>query len=223
MEQRFEEYNIEPNVTLEENFELAVADLPFSYWSYDEKNAKIPQESDDIKVWWDYLCQKQGFKEAEHKSTHYLSYYIQSAKELGNYACDMSILPGATITDYTDANYRLLLPKELWGKLPYSDELYNFVVDYFTNNDPQHIFIYGGRDPWYSVGVTRWLDTSTKQNTAVYVYQEGNHQTEIKSFGATEYNEIMSKLKKWLDIEGEETPAVKKGAPKMPPRRPHVM
>jgi len=202
MDERFKEKNIVLNVTTEEKFDISVLDFAFGYWSYNDKNKKYPQKTDGIDVWWQYFCDNIGLDVADHEDL-LAPYYIQSYKELGNYTLDINSVPGITITDFVDANYRLTIPQEQWGDYTYDSTLHDDVINYFTTEDPHHIFIYGGRDPWYALGVKDWLDTSTKRNTMMFVYPGGNHGTTIKTFGegTLEYTTIVSKMKEWLDID----------------------
>ena len=48
-----------------------------------------------------------------------------------------------------------MLPPEL-SNLKFDKTLYNKVVKFLKENDPEMIYIYGGNDPWTASGVT-WL------------------------------------------------------------------
>ena len=63
-----------------------------------------------------------------------------------------------------------MLPPEL-SNLKFDKTLYNKVVKFLKENDPEMIYIYGGDDPWTASGVT-WL--KNKKNIKVYVLPGGS-------------------------------------------------
>ena len=77
----------------------------------------------------------------------------------------------------------------------YKRQLYNKVVKFLKENDPEMIYIYGGDDPWTASGVT-WL--KNKKNIKVYVLPGGSHTTRIGSFDTDTQEEIKTQINAWL-------------------------
>lgn len=60
------------------------------------------------------------------------------------------------------------------------------------------LFIYGGYDTWSAAAVDK-ENFEGKSNMFRYDHPEGDHGTSISSFNLTMKNEIISKLKGWLN------------------------
>lgn len=81
---------------------------------------------------------------------------MQAAKELGYYGYDIKPFKKyLTIKSSRDYLHKVMLPPEL-SNLKFDKTLYNKVVKFLKENDPEMIYIYGGDDPWTASGVT-WL------------------------------------------------------------------
>lgn len=102
-----------------------------------------------------------------------------------------------TIKSSRDYLHKVMLPPEL-SNLKFDKTLYNKVVKFLKENDPEMIYIYGGDDPWTASGVT-WL--KNKKNIKVYVLPGGSHTTRIGSFDTDTQEEIKTQINAWLNKE----------------------
>ena len=77
-----------------------------------------------------------------------------------------------TIKSSRDYLHKVMLPPEL-SNLKFDKTLYNKVVKFLKENDPEMIYIYGGDDPWTASGHL----ASEQENIKVYVLPGGSHTT----------------------------------------------
>ena len=66
-----------------------------------------------------------------------------------------------------------MLPPEL-SNLKFDKTLYNKVVKFLKENDPEMIYIYGGDDPWTASGVT-WLKNKKKHKSLCVTRRQPYH------------------------------------------------
>lgn len=66
---------------------------------------------------------------------------------------------------------------------------------FLDTQDEKMIFIYGGYDPWSAPAV----EFSGKKNMFKAVCPGGSHATRIRSFGEKEKQEIIDRIKTWLE------------------------
>ena len=140
------------------------------------------------------ICEPDYFSE----QSPYPSFNVQAAKELGYYGYDIKPFKKyLTIKSSRDYLHKVMLPPEL-SNLKFDKTLYNKVVKFLKENDPEMIYIYGGDDPWTASGVT-WL--KNKKNIKFYVLPGGSHTTRIGSFDTDTQEEIKTQINAWLNKE----------------------
>jgi hypothetical protein len=94
---------------------------------------------------------------------------------------------------------RVLLPQE-FANVEFDDSNYRFVTDYYTENDPKMILIYGEVDPWTASGIT-WLRDRNKENIKVYIQPGGSHRARILNMPENMRDEILDKLNEWMQYK----------------------
>lgn len=186
-------------VSLNEIFDLSVLEYAYAFWQWGTPVSKIPASSAPDSVLFKHLMavSEPGYF-AEHSPN--LTFFVQAVRELGYYAYDVKpfkkLLSIKTTHDYL---HRVMLP-ETFKDDKFSKDTYRRTLKFLKQNDPKMIFIYGGIDPWGSVGVHhqgKWLQH--KQNIRVFVWPEGSHSTRISSFPDTQRKEIMDLIHKAID------------------------
>ena len=94
---------------------------------------------------------------------------------------------------------KVMLPAE-FSDVVFDDTNHRKVTDFYTENDPKAIFVYGEWDPWTASGVT-WLSERNKKNTKVYIVPDGNHRDRIANLPAGKREELLNLLNEWMQYK----------------------
>ncbi len=183
-------------VPMDEILDLAVLEYPFAMWQWGTDVNIIPASDSDDKTLFDHLMKiSEPSYFAEGQS--FISFNVQAARELGYYGYDIEPLrPYLSIQSAKGYLNRVMLPKELVGKVEYRPFLYYKVFDFLKNNDPKMIFIYGEVDPW---SATRVPDFPGKKNLQIYIQPRGSHKARISNMPSDMKQKIMDQINAWLD------------------------
>ncbi len=183
------------NIPLDEVYDYCVLETSFSFWQWGWKPASIPAKGASDKDLYNFLirvCSPDYFSIEGTEST--LAFFIQAAHELGYYGYDTKpfakYLKITTAQGYLD---KIFMPKDY--KVAFDKTISQKCADYVKNNDPKMIFIYGEFDPWSAAAVT----FENKQNMFKAVCPGGNHGSRISSLPDDLKNEVMGRIKKWLE------------------------
>lgn len=181
-------------IPIAEVYDYNILEYSFALWQWGTPVSEIPSLSADDKTIFNHfitICEPDYFSE----QSPYPSFNVQAAKELGYYGYDIKPFKKyLTIKTSKDYLRKVMLPAEL-SDIKFDATLYNKVVKFLKENDPEMIYIYGGDDPWTASGVT-WL--KDKKNIKVYILPGGNHRTRINSFDTQTQEEIKTQIQDWL-------------------------
>lgn len=195
----FEKYCADKEYTFRipvaEVYDFNILEYSFALWQWGTPINEIPSaETEDETLFKHFIsiCEPDYFSE----QSPYPSFNVQAAKELGYYGYDIKPFKKyLTIKTSKDYLRKVMLPSEL-SNIKFDATLYNKVVKFLKENDPEMIYIYGGDDPWTASGVT-WL--KDKKNIKVYVLPGGSHRTRIGSFDTKTQEEIKALINEWLN------------------------
>lgn len=181
-------------IPIAEVYDYNILEYSFALWQWGTPVSEIPSLSADDKTIFNHfitICEPDYFSE----QSPYPSFNVQAAKELGYYGYVIKPFKKyLTIKTSKDYLRKVMLPAEL-SDIKFDATLYNKVVKFLKENDPEMIYIYGGDDPWTASGVT-WL--KDKKNIKVYILPGGNHRTRINSFDTQTQEEIKTQIQDWL-------------------------
>lgn len=181
-------------IPIAEVYDYNILEYSFALWQWGTPVSEIPSLSADDNTIFNHfitICEPDYFSE----QSPYPSFNVQAAKELGYYGYDIKPFKKyLTIKTSKDYLRKVMLPAEL-SDIKFDATLYNKVVKFLKENDPEMIYIYGGDDPWTASGVT-WL--KDKKNIKVYILPGGNHRTRINSFDTQTQEEIKTQIQDWL-------------------------
>lgn len=185
-------------VPVEEIYDLCVLEMRYAVWQYGTPIESIPTAATSNEDAFKFFV---GLNDPDYFSLQspYYSFDIMAAKELGYYGYDITPFKKYMSIKNTKDYLRRVMLNAPDNQLKFDDTLYKHVVSFLKENDPKMIFIYGGIDPWGSSGVCTWLDTSAKENLRYYVKDGGPHGTHISSFDEPVREEIIGKLKSWIE------------------------
>lgn len=182
-------------IPVAEVYDFNILEYSFALWQWGTPVNEIPSAETDNETLFKHfisICEPDYFSE----QSPYPSFNVQAAKELGYYGYDIKPFKKyLTIKTAKDYLRKVMLPSEL-SNIKFDATLYNKVVKFLKENDPEMIYIYGGDDPWTASGVT-WL--KDKKNIKVYVLPGGSHRTRIGSFDTKTQEEIKALINEWLN------------------------
>ena len=196
MEKYSKEKNLEYNIPIEEVIDYCVLEYSFSFWQWGSSIDIIPDlEADDTTIF-NHLVKVCGpdYFSRDHAI---VSFFVQAAKELGYYGYDTKPFKKyLSIKSAKGYLNKIMLPDELVGKIEFSTELYKKVYNFFKENDPKIIFIYGECDPW---SAPRMPDFKNKKNEQIYIQPNGSHVARIHNMPEDMKEKIISQIKAWVE------------------------
>ena len=182
-----------------EVYDLLVLEYQFSMWQWGTPTNTIPALDSDDKVIFDYFVKMCGPDYFE-KGSSIESFFVQAAKDFGYYGYNIEpfrkYVKAENVEGYLN---RVFLPEEL-ANVEFDDSNYRFVTDYYTENDPKMLLIYGEVDPWTATGIT-WMRDRNKQNVKVYIQPRGSHTARILNMPEGLRNEILEQLNEWMQYK----------------------
>ncbi len=182
-------------IPMEEVLDYCVLEYPFAFWQWGTSVSTIPSLSSDTPTLFDHLKKISGpdyFAEDQPN----ISFFVQAARELGYYGYDTAPFKGLLSIESSQGYLnRIMLPKDLVGKVEFRPELYRKVYDFLKDNDPKMIFIYGEIDPW---SATRVPTFKGKKNQQVYIQPRGSHTARISTMPEDMKAKILTQINQWL-------------------------
>ena len=182
-------------IPLAEVLDYCVLEYSFALWQWGTSVSGIPSTKADDRTLFDHLVTISSpdyFAEDQPNQ----SFFVQAARELGYYGYDTKpfrrYLTIKSSKGYLD---RIMLPKELVGKVAFDATLYRKVHDFLRDNDPKMIFIYGEIDPWTAAHVPLFKG---KVNQQVYFQPRGSHLARIGNMPEETKEQILRQLNVWL-------------------------
>ena len=182
-----------------EIYDLLVLEYQFSMWQWGTPVKTIPALDSEDKVIFDYFMKMCG-PEYFEKGSSIESFFVQAAKDFGYYGYNIEpfrkYVKAENVEGYLN---RVFLPEEL-ANVEFDDSNYRFVTDYYTENDPKMLLIYGEVDPWTATGIT-WMRDRNKQNVKIYIQPRGSHTARILNMPANMRDEILEQLNEWMQYK----------------------
>lgn len=199
----FDEYCLNNNlvfrVPTSNIYDLLVLEYQFSMWQWGTPTNTIPALDSDDKAIFEYFVKMCG-PDYFAAGSNIESFFVQAVKDFGYYG--YNIEPFHKYVNEADVEgylKRVLLPKE-FADVKFDDSSYRFTTDYYTENDPKMLLIYGEVDPWTASGIT-WLRDRNKQNVKVYIQPGGSHRARILNMPEDMKNEILEQLNEWMQYK----------------------
>lgn len=186
-------------LSLEQAFEFAVLELPFSFWQYGQDCAKVPAgENTQTQV--EYLLKIVGldfFSDRDMEA--YGSHYYQSATQMGYYGYETEDFKGLLkYLPYEPHPHAAFVPNKMDVK--WDGTLTNKAAKWIKENGNNMLYINGALDTWSATAVPPSNSVNSK-----WFFMEGKHHANarIKNMTEEERNTFENALEKWLDIDIE--------------------
>ncbi len=185
-------------LSLNEAFEYAVLEYPFSFWQWGHHCSKIPADTSTIEEITEYFISVSSPSFFGDNSIRQLSsHYYQSATEMGYYGYETSEFKEYLIELPTDTNpMALFYPFEMIDK--FDGQLLKDVNLWLKTSGDKFIYIYGGNDTWTASAVPYNEDVDSE-----WFILKGKHHgnARIKSMTSEEQEKFIATLEKWLSIK----------------------
>mgnify|MGYP002725479272 CR=1 FL=1 len=196
-------YSIGANVhysylSLDEAFEYAVMEYPFSFWQWGHSCENISAETASIGEITEYFISVSGLTFFSDESIrNYNSHYYQSATEMGYYGYETSEFKDLLVELPTDSN-----PHATFFTFEMTDEFNGqLLVDvhhWLDTDGDKFIYIYGGNDTWTASAIA----PNDKVDSEWFILKGKHHGTaRISEMNDSEKEKLISTLEKWLSIQ----------------------
>jgi hypothetical protein len=183
---------------IEEAFEYAVLEYPFSFWQYGHNCEEIPDENISYFEALKYFMKVADITFFSDKPIKgYAPHYYQSATEFGYYGYETKKFKGMLEELPTDQNpYAAFMPNKM--EAPFDDSLLKNINEWLPIHGNKIVHIYGGIDTW-SASAVPYSD----KVDALWFIMNGKHHgnARIKTMSPAEKEELNSALERWLSIK----------------------
>ncbi len=178
-------------ISIQQAFEYAVLEYPFSFWQYGQSCNRIPKNPDKYDVF-KHLNSVVGFDfYADETIEYFKPSFYQFMTENGYYGFQHAHLGDNFdyVTDFTNFPFA---PPEAEGR--YNADYLKYVRVFLYHKGEKIIYIYGAIDPW-----TVCKLVPPKERDAVFILREnGDHSTRISTISKVEQKIVETKLSQWL-------------------------
>lgn len=185
-------------LSLDEAFEYAVMEFPFSFWQYGYDCETIPSKSASIEDLTEYFLTVSNltfFSDATIET--YSSHYYQSATEMGYYGYDTKKFKNHLKELPTDTNpMALFFPFEMTDT--FDGQLLTDVNKWLQTDAHKMLYIYGEIDTWSASAVPPSPDVDSE-----WFILPGKHHgnARIKFMTPAEKQRLIQILETWLQID----------------------
>ena len=180
-------------------YDLLVLEYQFSMWQWGTPTNTNPALDSDDETIFNYFMKMCG-PDYFAAGSDIESFFVQAVKDFGYYGYNIEPFRKYVNEDEIEGYLpRVLLPEQ-FANVKFDDSNYRFVTDYYTENDPKMLLIYGEVDPWTATGIT-WLRDRNKQNVKVYIQPGGSHRARILNMPEDMRDEILKQLNEWMQYK----------------------
>lgn len=184
-------------LTLEEAFEYAVLEYPFSFWQWGHDCTAIPAADAPLEVVLQNFMDVVGisfYSDADMEA--FASHYYQSSTQMGYYGYETAEFKGLLKALPTDSNpYASFTPNKM--KVKFDGTLTNKVAKWLKTDGNNFLYINGGIDTWSATGVEK----SDKVNSKWFILEGKDHaKARIAYMTEAEKKEFEETLKGWLGM-----------------------
>lgn len=185
-------------LTLEEAFEYAVLEYPFSFWQWGHDCSKIPAADAELEVILQNFMDVVGISfYSDADMAAFASHYYQSSTQMGYYGYETDEFKGLLKALPTDSNpYASFTPNKM--EVKFDGTLTNKVANWLKTDGNNFMYINGGIDTWSATGVER----SDKVNSKWFVLEGKDHaKARIAHMTEGEKQLFKATLSEWLEME----------------------
>jgi len=186
--------------TLDEAFEFAVLEYPFSFWQWGHDCKDIPAEDASVEDMTKYLVTVSDIAFfGDEQIKKYGSHYYQSAAEMGYYGYETKDFEGYLLALPNDENPQAtFVPGKM--EVPFDGRLLKEVNRWLETDANKMIYIYGGNDTWSASAVPK----NDKVDSRWFFLPGKDHaKARIAGMSDTEKERFTEALEQWLEMKIE--------------------
>lgn len=187
-------------LSLEEAFEYAVLEYPFSFWQLGGKCEDIPTKDAGIEAALEHMMATSGIDFfADAGMNGYASHYYQAGSEMGYYSYETEDFKGLLKALPMEPHPSAIFMPEGLPK-SFDGQLVNDVAEWIPVNADRFIFINGNSDTWSATAVR-----PTEGIDALWFFLDGldHGKARIRNMKTEERAQMVDALERWLDMEIE--------------------
>lgn len=184
--------------SLEEAFELAVLEFPFTFWQWGGKCYEIPEDTAALTEQVGYFLTIDPLSFfCDRLVKYYEPHYYQAASEMGYYGYDITKFKGLINALSTDKNpSAAIVPKSM--KVEFDDSLLTKVNKWLQKEGDRFIYIYGAKDTWSACAVYPPKNIDSK----CFMLKGKDHgSARISGMNEEEKKQLESILELWLSVD----------------------
>lgn len=180
----------------EKGFEYALLEFPYIYWQWGGIEIdSIPLNATDPDSILQPLVESGSMTWYTDQTLKEPSMY-QFATQLGYYGELDDGLEFDSLFSCSDYSYPFFA-EDTTVNLEYDPHPMKRLENWLQENGNNIIYIYGGYDPWGATGP----EPSDQVNAIKKVLEGGDHSTRIRDLDEEDQEEVISTLKKWMEME----------------------
>ncbi len=186
-------------LTLEEAFEYAVLEYPFSFWQWGFSCEDIP-DGKELEADLKHLMDVVGIAFYSDRDIEaYASHYYQAATQMGYYGYKTEPfarwLKALPVQPHPHAAF---VPGKM--KVTFDGTLVRKVYDWLAEHGNRFIYLYGATDTWSATRVPE----SDKVDSVWFILEGKDHRTcRIRNMTEEERSKLVETLERWLEVEIE--------------------
>ncbi len=185
-------------LNLDEAYEYAILEYPFSVWQWGTDCNTIPEPSAPVDTLIQHFVDVVGlgfYSDATMES--FGSHYYQSAEEMGYYGFEVEEFKGLLKYVGTQGNPSAIFTPE---KLPvqFDGTLTNKVFKWTQETDLPFIYINGANDTWSATAVP---EVKKSESLWFFMKDKSHGDARIKNMTDMNKDKVVTKLKEWLGTE----------------------
>jgi hypothetical protein len=186
-------------LTVDEAFEYAVLEYPFSFWQWGADCDKIPDSDESLEVILDHFLEVSGLEFfSDDGMTDYASHYYQCAVEFGYYGYEVeSFAEKLRVLGQTGNPSAIFTPEHMTVQYD-GGELAKAAYDWLESEGDEIIYINGALDTWSATAMPFNVD----RDALYYFLEDESHGTaRIRNMSESQRGEVRLSLERWLGIE----------------------
>ena len=185
-------------LNLDEAYEYAILEYPFSFWQWGTACDKIPLDTAPVDTLIQHFVDVVGLEfYSDASMANYGSHYFQSAEEMGYYGFEVDDFPGLLKHIGQNGNpTAIFTPDKL--AVDFDGDLTNKVYKWTQTTDLPFIYINGANDTWSATAVP---EVKNSQSLWFFMKDKSHGDARIKNLTLQNKNKLIRKLELWLDKE----------------------
>jgi len=185
-------------LNIDEAYEYAILEYPFSFWQWGSDCAGIPEPSADTDTLLQHFVDVVGLQFYSDESMEsYGSHYFQSAEEMGYYGFEVDEFEG--LIKHLDASSN---PSAIFTPdnkpVKFKGELTNKVYKWTQQTDLPFIYINGANDTWSATAVP---EVKSSPSQWFFMEDKSHGDARIKNMKQVNKDRLARRLGSWLQMD----------------------